>query len=327
MSEPVAVAPTFFNPRTRPAAQRWVASAIAWALAAALTVGAAHGSGAKFVFFWFAVLFAAWVSGIGAAALSAVSAAILVGILRHQAGMSPTDEVTTIVLWLVPLAFGSVLAATLASQSSALARYAVELQRAIDSARAAGVEVEAQRAALERSNELLQEQAAELEMQAEELQTTTATLEERTEESEATARRALFAADVGTTLVSGGSLDAMMQGCCQAAVDHLGAAFARVWVLDEQEPTPRRLNSDLDRDRLGRTDLGRHLNLQLENRYRTRGSSRPSRLQIESCPRIPTAGIGSILPRKSVPHRANDQNRLDKLHRLAGLLANFKPTR
>jgi PAS domain S-box-containing protein len=244
MSEPVAVAPTFFNPRTRPAAQRWVASAIAWALAAALTVSAAHAtSGAKFVFFWFAVLFAAWVSGIGAAALSAVSAAILVGVLRHQAGMSPTDEVSTIVLWLVPVAFGSVLASTLASQSSALARYAVELRRAIDSARAAGVELEAQRAALERSNELLQEQAAELEMQAEELQATTATLEERTEESEATARRALFAADVGTTLVSGGSLDAMMQRCCEAAVAHLGAAFARVWVLEEQEPTLRLIAS------------------------------------------------------------------------------------
>jgi len=193
MAPPVSVAPTFFNPRTRPPSQRWLASAIAWAIAAALTIGAAPATaGVKFVFFWIAVLFAAWVGGIGVAAVAALAAAVLVGVLRHQAGMARTDEVVTIVLWLVPVAFGSILASTLASQSSALARYAVELQRAVESARTAGLALEEQRAALERSNELLQEQATELELQAEELQVNAQALEERSE-AEARARLLLAA--------------------------------------------------------------------------------------------------------------------------------------
>jgi PAS domain S-box-containing protein len=238
MPPPVSVAPSFFNPRTRPTSQRWFASAIAWVLAAALTIGAAPAtSGVKFVFFWIAVLFAAWVGGIGVATVSALAAAILVGVLRHQAGVPWSDELVAVLLWLVPVAFGSILASTLASQSSALARYATDLQRAMEAARTAGLALEEQRAALERSNEMLQEQATELELQAEELQVNAETLEERSVESEAQARRAFFAADVGTALASGGPLDATMTRCCQAAVDHLGAAFARVWVIDDDAST------------------------------------------------------------------------------------------
>ena len=49
-------------------------------------------------------------------------------------------------------------------------------------------------------------------------------------------RRAAFAGDVGLAVTATGPLPAAMQRCCQAAVDHLGAAFARVWVADAREP-------------------------------------------------------------------------------------------
>ncbi len=39
-------------------------------------------------------------------------------------------------------------------------------------------------------------------------------------------------ADVSAALGSGGSMRAVLQRCAQALVDHLGAAFARVWLLD-----------------------------------------------------------------------------------------------
>jgi PAS domain S-box-containing protein len=54
--------------------------------------------------------------------------------------------------------------------------------------------------------------------------------------AEATTRRAAFAGAVGIAITGGGTLDDMLQRCCQAAVDHLDAAFARAWVLDSGDP-------------------------------------------------------------------------------------------
>ena len=48
------------------------------------------------------------------------------------------------------------------------------------------------------------------------------------------AARAAFAADVGAALTRPGSLTEMLQRCAEAMVRHLGAAFARVWTLNEQ---------------------------------------------------------------------------------------------
>ena len=49
------------------------------------------------------------------------------------------------------------------------------------------------------------------------------------------ARHAALAADVGSAFAEGGGLPIILQGCAQAMVRHLNAAFARVWILDEQE--------------------------------------------------------------------------------------------
>jgi hypothetical protein len=46
------------------------------------------------------------------------------------------------------------------------------------------------------------------------------------------ARLASLAADVGTTLTHTDSLGAMLQGCSQAVVGRLDAAFARIWTLN-----------------------------------------------------------------------------------------------
>jgi signal transduction histidine kinase len=37
---------------------------------------------------------------------------------------------------------------------------------------------------------------------------------------------------VGVALADGGGTEAVLQACCQALVDHLGAAFARIWTLE-----------------------------------------------------------------------------------------------
>ena len=44
-------------------------------------------------------------------------------------------------------------------------------------------------------------------------------------------------ADVGKALIVGRSLREALQGCAEAMVRHLGAAFARIWVLNEKEET------------------------------------------------------------------------------------------
>ena len=89
---------------------------------------------------------------------------------------------------------------------------------------------------LELTNQQLQDNAVELEAQTEELHVTVETLAERTADAEASTSRARFSGDVGRAITAGETLAAMMQRCCQSAVDHLRAAFCRVWVLDADDP-------------------------------------------------------------------------------------------
>jgi len=49
------------------------------------------------------------------------------------------------------------------------------------------------------------------------------------------ARQERLRAEVGAALAGGGSLPAILRWCVEAIVTHLGAAFARVWILDEEE--------------------------------------------------------------------------------------------
>lgn len=58
----------------------------------------------------------------------------------------------------------------------------------------------------------------------------------RTEESLAErARTAMLAADVGLALTQGATIRDTLQRCAEAIVEHLDAAFARVWTLDAEE--------------------------------------------------------------------------------------------
>src|SRR5439155_22216014 len=49
------------------------------------------------------------------------------------------------------------------------------------------------------------------------------------------ARLASLAADVGVALTGADTLPGILQPCAQALVQYLGAAFARVWTLNEAE--------------------------------------------------------------------------------------------
>jgi PAS domain S-box-containing protein len=49
------------------------------------------------------------------------------------------------------------------------------------------------------------------------------------------ARHASLGAGIGAALTLGGTLHEMLQGCAQALVDNLDAAFARIWVLNREE--------------------------------------------------------------------------------------------
>ena len=48
-------------------------------------------------------------------------------------------------------------------------------------------------------------------------------------------RMAALEAEVGTALTRSGTLAEMLRLCCEAIVTHLGAAFARIWALNERE--------------------------------------------------------------------------------------------
>ena len=48
------------------------------------------------------------------------------------------------------------------------------------------------------------------------------------------AKRALLRTDIGVALTAGRTPQRMLQRCAEALVQHLGAAFARIWTLDEE---------------------------------------------------------------------------------------------
>jgi PAS domain S-box-containing protein len=51
------------------------------------------------------------------------------------------------------------------------------------------------------------------------------------------ARHAALRADVSAALADTRNIQRMLQGCCEAAVNHLGVAFARIWTVDEAGTT------------------------------------------------------------------------------------------
>jgi PAS domain S-box-containing protein len=54
-------------------------------------------------------------------------------------------------------------------------------------------------------------------------------------EAEARSREAELTARIGTTLTRGGALRQVLQGCAEAITAQLGAAFARIWTLNDDE--------------------------------------------------------------------------------------------
>lgn len=132
------------------------------------------------------------------------------------------------------LAHGNDVTAHVASKRE-VQRLLEESRQAQEALEDANTQLEEQQAELEHTNHQLQENAVELEAQAEELEVTTQDLAERISEADSASRRARFAGAVGEAIISGGELGLIMQRCCEAAVVHLDAAFARVWVLDPQE--------------------------------------------------------------------------------------------
>ena len=61
-------------------------------------------------------------------------------------------------------------------------------------------------------------------------------ISERKQAEEALAERGrltALAADVGTVLTTGDTLQKILQGCAETMVHHLGAAFARIWTMDD----------------------------------------------------------------------------------------------
>ena len=55
--------------------------------------------------------------------------------------------------------------------------------------------------------------------------------------AERVAAHAALRADVSAALADASDLRRTLQGCCEAAVAHLGAAFARIWTVDEEGKT------------------------------------------------------------------------------------------
>jgi hypothetical protein len=49
------------------------------------------------------------------------------------------------------------------------------------------------------------------------------------------ARQERLRAEVSAAIAGGGTLPDILRWCVEAVVTHLGAAFARVWILDEEE--------------------------------------------------------------------------------------------
>lgn len=49
------------------------------------------------------------------------------------------------------------------------------------------------------------------------------------------ARQSALRSDIGLALTQGGDLSPMLQRCCEPLVEHLDAAFARIWTLNPDE--------------------------------------------------------------------------------------------
>ena len=150
----------------RPALARYGWSAAVWVAALALTLALApYVQRANFVFFWVAVLFAAWFGGIGPALLAALAAILAVDYFLipplHDFGLPERAEFLTFGIF----AFASFTVSTLTAQLSRTQRRTT--QDAHELATLA---------------ERLQEQAVELEQQMEEAQALAEELEETNEQ-------------------------------------------------------------------------------------------------------------------------------------------------
>ena len=101
-------------------------------------------------------------------------------------------------------------------------------------------ELQQQAAELEQQVEEIQALAEELELANDELQSARETAEasrhmaeQRAEELSRRAREAALMGDIGRALTRGGPLREMLCRCTDAVVEHLDAAFARIWTLEE----------------------------------------------------------------------------------------------
>jgi signal transduction histidine kinase len=131
-----------------------LAIAGAWLLACALTFGlASYISRAVFVFFWGAVLFAAWRRGLWAGVLAAVAAVLAVDLLvlppLYALQLPDLAEVLTLSIFVIvsaaisALAAGQAQARALADEQAArLQEQAVELELQADAAQAVAMELE-----------------------------------------------------------------------------------------------------------------------------------------------------------------------------------------
>ena len=152
--------------RVRPAARYGVVAA-AWLVALALTLGVAPQlERANFVFFWVAVLFAAWYGGFRPALLAAVASVVavhyfLVPPLR-EFGPLRAGEFLTFGIFVIAALLVSALAASLAGVHRQATRQAEELRAANAALRARQGEIEDQAIELEQQMEEARALADEL---------------------------------------------------------------------------------------------------------------------------------------------------------------------
>jgi len=157
----------FDRPQTR-----WVRiaiSALVWAVALAVTVSlASQIDRAVFVFFWGAVLFAAWYSGFWTAFVSSAAAVLAVNYFmlepRHALSMPTSSDLLMIGIFVLNSAAVSALTSRLAAERKRTAQHAKELETYASQ---------------------LQQQQIELENQTEEAQALSEELEEANEELQA----------------------------------------------------------------------------------------------------------------------------------------------
>jgi PAS domain S-box-containing protein len=161
--------------RPRGALARWGATAATWAIACALTLALApYIERAVFVFFWVAVLFAAWFAGLRPAIAAAAAAVAVVDYFlfppADRFGPMTIDEVLTLVIFVLAAVLVSVLARRLARNAVESEEHAHELatlaQRLEEQAIELGQQTEEAQSLteeLEESNQQLEEMAADAE--------------------------------------------------------------------------------------------------------------------------------------------------------------------